>query len=99
MDAVLRVYAQTRFLLVMNLVRFVVVAGLIGWFLDAFGLARRGAGDAAVAMAVVKGLGVVRIAQLLQVRPARGAAVGAPRRITLLAGVAAVPVALAAAPA
>ena len=37
-DAVLRVYAQTRFLLVMNLVRFAFVAGLIGWFLSSFGL-------------------------------------------------------------
>ncbi len=37
-DAVLRVYAQTRFLLIMNLVRFACVAGLIGAFLSSFGL-------------------------------------------------------------
>ena len=37
-DAVLRVYAQTRFLLIMNLVRFACVASLIGAFLTSFGL-------------------------------------------------------------
>ena len=37
-DAMLRVYAQTRFLLVMNLVRLGVVVALIGWFLGVFGL-------------------------------------------------------------
>ena len=65
-DAVLRVYAQTRFLLVMNLVRFACVAGLIGWFLSGFGL--RGAVFVTlVAMAVTKTLGVVRIAWLMRV--------------------------------
>jgi O-antigen/teichoic acid export membrane protein len=65
-DAVLRVYAQTRFLLVMNLVRLGFVAGLIGWFLGAFGLV----GAVLVTLTatiVAKGLAVVRIAKLLQV--------------------------------
>ena len=65
-DAVLRVYAQTRFLLVMNLVRLGFVAGLIGWFLGAFGL--QGAVLVTLAATVLaKGLAVVRIARLLQV--------------------------------
>jgi hypothetical protein len=46
-DGVLRAYAQTRFLLVMNLVRFVVVAALISWLLASFGLRGRGPRDAA----------------------------------------------------
>jgi O-antigen/teichoic acid export membrane protein len=90
-DAVLRVYAQTRFLLVMNLVRFVVVAGLIGWFLDMFGLLGA-VGVTAVAMAVVKGLGVVRIAQLMHVGPREALPWTRLARITLLAVIAAVPV-------
>jgi O-antigen/teichoic acid export membrane protein len=36
-DAVLRVYAQTRFLLVMNAVRLAGIAGLIGWFMSTCG--------------------------------------------------------------
>ena len=65
-DAVLRVYAQTRFLLIMNLVRFACVAGLIGWFVSGFGL-----GGAVlvtlVAMTVTKTLGAFRVAWLMQV--------------------------------
>ena len=62
-DGVLRVYAQTRFLLVMNLVRLVVVVALISWLLTAFGL--RGAVLVTLlAMSIVKGMGVVRAAQL-----------------------------------
>ena len=79
----LRVYAQTRFLLVMNLVRLVVVAGLIGWFLNAFGLL----GAVLVtllAMVVVKGLGVVRIAQLLHVGPREALPWGRLARIAAL---------------
>src|SRR5207237_177672 len=37
-DSVLRAYAQTRFLLVMNIVRLAVIAVLIGWFLNHFGM-------------------------------------------------------------
>jgi O-antigen/teichoic acid export membrane protein len=65
-DAVLRVYAQTRFLLIMNLVRLAFVAGLIGWFLGAFGLP--GAVLVTLGAAVAaKGLAVTRIAQLFHV--------------------------------
>ena len=66
-DAFLRVYAQTRFLLVMNLVRLGVVAGLIGWFLGTFGLP--GAVLVTLAATVIaRVLGLMRIATLLQVR-------------------------------
>ena len=64
-DAVLRVYAQTRFLLIMNLVRFACVAGLIGMFLSSFGLM----GAVLVALlglTVTKTIGVIRVAWLMQ---------------------------------
>jgi len=67
-DAVLRVYAQTRFLLVMNLVRLGCVAGLIGTFLSSFGLT----GAVLVtllALTLTKSLGLVRIATVLGVGP------------------------------
>jgi O-antigen/teichoic acid export membrane protein len=65
-DAVLRVYAQTRFLLVMNVVRFICVAGLIAMFLSRFGLT--GAVLVTlVAMTITKSLGVARIASLMHV--------------------------------
>jgi O-antigen/teichoic acid export membrane protein len=90
-DAVLRVYAQTRFLLIMNLVRFAVVAGLIGGFLNTFGLLGA-VGVTVVAMAVVKGMGVVRIAQLLHVGPREALPWARLIGITALAGIAALPV-------
>ncbi|MBI4486296.1 MAG: hypothetical protein HY655_09820, partial [Acidobacteria bacterium] len=65
-DAVLRVYAQTRFLLVMNLVRLALIAILIGWCLSVFGLA----GAVLITLlgtTVVKTAGVIRIARLLHV--------------------------------
>ena len=65
-DAMLRVYAQTRFLLVMNLVRLGMVAAFIGWFLGAFGLI----GAVLItllATVAAKALAIVRIASLLQV--------------------------------
>ena len=66
-DAFLRVYAQTRFLLVMNLVRLGFVAGLITWFIDTFGLP--GAVLVTLGAAIVaKTLGLVKIASLLRVR-------------------------------
>ena len=64
-DAVLRVYAQTRFLLIMNLVRFACVAGLIGAFLSSFGLI----GAVLVALlglSVTKTIGVIRVAWLMR---------------------------------
>jgi O-antigen/teichoic acid export membrane protein len=65
-DAMLRVYAQTRFLLVMNLVRLGLVMALIGWFLGAFGLVGAVLVTLAATM-IAKGLAVVRIATLLKV--------------------------------
>jgi O-antigen/teichoic acid export membrane protein len=90
-DAVLRVYAQTRFLLVMNLVRLTFVAASIGWFLSAFGL-----GGAVlvtfIATASVKALGVIRIAKLLHIRVVDAMPWSRLGGITLRALAAAVPV-------
>jgi O-antigen/teichoic acid export membrane protein len=63
-DAVLRVYAQTRYLLFMNVVRFVCVAGLIGMFINGFGLIGA-VGVTLLAMTVTKLLGFVRIVRLM----------------------------------
>src|SRR5262249_53773669 len=66
-DALLRVYAQTRFLLILNLLRLAFIAMSIGWFLTTFGLA--GAVIVTlVSTALVKAAGIVRIAQLMNVR-------------------------------
>jgi len=61
---VLRVFAQTRFLLVMNLMRLAMVAALIGWFLSTFGMS----GAVLVTLvstSLVNLVGVARIAHLL----------------------------------
>jgi O-antigen/teichoic acid export membrane protein len=65
-DAVLRVFARTRFLLAMNILRLVFIATSIGWFLSTFGLA----GAVMVTLlstSFVKAIGVIRIARLLKV--------------------------------
>jgi O-antigen/teichoic acid export membrane protein len=65
-DAVLRVFARTRFLLTMNLLRLALIATSIGWFLSTFGLA----GAVMVTLlstSLVKAIGVIRIARLLNV--------------------------------
>jgi O-antigen/teichoic acid export membrane protein len=65
-DGVLRVYAQTRFLLVMNIVRLAVVALLIGWSVSTFGMI----GAVLVTLAgttLVKALALLRIARLMEV--------------------------------
>jgi O-antigen/teichoic acid export membrane protein len=65
-DGVLRAYAQTRFLLVMNIARLAVIAGSIGWFISRFGLV----GAVLVTLVgttVVKTAAMVRIAKLLEV--------------------------------
>ena len=87
-DAVLRVYGQTRFLVMLNAVRLTVIAGLIGWFMSTFGLV--GAVLATlVATVLVKGAAVVRIARLMNV----GVADVLPwRRLAVAAVHAAVPV-------
>jgi O-antigen/teichoic acid export membrane protein len=89
-DAMLRVYAQTRFLLVMNLVRLGFVMALIGWFLGVFGLV--GAVLVTlIASVVAKGLAVLRIASVLQVGVSEVLPWRAIGRITLRAAAAAVP--------
>jgi O-antigen/teichoic acid export membrane protein len=65
-DAVLRVYGQTRILVVLNAVRLALIAGLIGWFMSTFGLI--GAVLVTlVATSLVKAVAVVRIARLMNV--------------------------------
>src|SRR5206468_9397371 len=66
-DAVLRAYAQTRFLFIMNLVRLVLVIALISWFLSTFGLI----GAVLVtllATSLVRVFSIVRIGNLLKAR-------------------------------
>ena len=90
-NAVLRVFAETRFLLVMNLLRLAMVAALIGWFLSAFGM------SGAVLVTLVSTLlvnivGVGRIAHLLHVPLAAALPWGRLAGIFARAGMAAVPV-------
>ena len=64
-DAVLRAYAQTRFLFAMNVLRLGLVVGLISWCLSAFGLV--GAVLVTlVATTIVRMLSIARIAYLLK---------------------------------
>jgi O-antigen/teichoic acid export membrane protein len=66
-DGVLRVFAQTRYLVVQNLVHLLIVAALAGTFLGYFGLV----GAVLVtllATAVVKTIAVARISRLMAVR-------------------------------
>jgi O-antigen/teichoic acid export membrane protein len=90
-NAVLRVFAQTRFLLVMNLMRLAMVAALIGWFLSSFGM------SGAVLVTLVSTLlvtlvGVGRIAHLLHLPFSHSLPWARLAGIFLRAGVAAVPV-------
>jgi O-antigen/teichoic acid export membrane protein len=65
-DAVLRAYAQTRFLFAMNVIRLGLVIGLISWCLSTFGLV----GAVLVtlmATSAVRVLSIARIAYLLKV--------------------------------
>jgi O-antigen/teichoic acid export membrane protein len=66
-DAVLRAYAQTRFLFWMNVLRLTAVVLLISWCLSEFGLV--GAVVVTlVATSIVRVLSIVRIARLLNVQ-------------------------------
>ena len=90
-DGVLRVYAQTRFLLVMNLLRLAIVAATIGMFITAFGL--RGAVVVTLlATMFVKLLGVARVARLMRVPLHAALPWGRLAAIILGAGVSTVPV-------
>jgi O-antigen/teichoic acid export membrane protein len=69
-DGMLRAYAQTRFLLVMNLVRFGVVASIIGALMQGVGLV--GAVLATLAaLTVSKGMGLFRVAHVMGVPMSR----------------------------
>jgi O-antigen/teichoic acid export membrane protein len=90
-NAVLRVFAQTRFLLVMNLMRLAMVAALIGWFLSTFGMS----GAVLVTLvstALVTFVGVGRIAHLLHLSFADALPWSRLAGIFARAGIAAVPV-------
>ena len=89
-DGVLRVYAQTRFLLFMNILRFALVVALIGPFLSAFALL----GAVLVtllATVLVKGIAVVKITRLLEAPIRQSMPWARLASITLSSGVAAVP--------
>jgi O-antigen/teichoic acid export membrane protein len=91
-DGVLRVYAQTRFLLVMNLVRFALVVVLVLPLLSGFGLA----GAVLVtllATSVAKAIGAARITRLLGVGLADAVPWGRLLAVTARALAAAVPAA------
>jgi O-antigen/teichoic acid export membrane protein len=91
-DAVLRAYAQTRFLLVMNIVRFTVVVLLIVPLLWGFGLI--GAVMVTIlATAVFKVLGAIRITRLIGAGVADALPWGRLTAVTLRSFVAAVPAA------
>ena len=65
-DGVLRVYAQTRFLFVLNVIRLLVIAALFHWFLATLHLV--GAVLITVlAAAIGKGLGLARMKRLMEV--------------------------------
>jgi O-antigen/teichoic acid export membrane protein len=90
-NAVLRVFAQTRFLLVMNLMRLAMVAALIGWFLSTFGMS----GAVLVTLvstALVTFVGVGRIAHLFHLSFADALPWSRLAGIFARAGIAAVPV-------
>src|SRR5690348_7753568 len=90
-NAVLRVFAQTRFLLVMNVLRLAMVATLIGWFLSEFGMS----GAVLVTLvstALINLVGVARIAHLLRLSFASALPWSRLGGIFLRAMVAAVPV-------
>jgi hypothetical protein len=74
-DAVLRARAQTRFLLVLNVLRLAMVIGLIGWCLRAFGLP--GAALAMLAARRPRAIAIGRIARVLGARASRVAVAGA----------------------
>ena len=89
-DAVLRVFAQTRFLLLLNSVRMVLLLGTIGWFLSTFG--PRGAVLVTLlGMLTAKILALGRIRALLRVDLRRLLPWRALGMNVLVAGTAAVP--------
>lgn len=69
-DGVLRAHARTRFLLVMNIVRLVVIVGLVGWLISVFGIV--GAVLATlIGTVVVKVMAIGQIANVMHVGVSR----------------------------
>jgi O-antigen/teichoic acid export membrane protein len=92
-DAVLRVHARTRFILLLNLVRLALIVATIGWALGAFGIA--GAALAAVAsLALAKALALVQVALLTGSGLRRILPWGRLAAITAVSATAALPVLL-----
>ena len=90
-DGVLRVYAQTRFLFFMNMLRLIFVVVFIGMFMSSFGLS----GAVIVTLIgtmLVKLIGVVRIASLMHVSIWESLPWARLGAITARAAVSAVPV-------
>jgi len=69
-DGVLRVYAQTRLLFVLNLVRLGVMVAVLGWFLDVFHLVGPLLATL-LAGCVMRALALARIRQLMRVSMAQ----------------------------
>jgi len=89
-DAVLRVFAQTRFLLILNIVSLTVIALGIRWFLYRFDLI--GAVMIAVATAALsKGLALLRVKSLLRVPLGDLLPWGSLTRILIAAAAACIP--------
>ena len=66
-DGVLRAHARTRFLVVMNIVRLIVIVGSVGWLISRFGVV--GAVLATlIGTVVVKAMAIVHIANIMNVR-------------------------------
>jgi len=85
------VFAQTRFLLVMNLMRLAIVAALIGWCLSTFGMS----GAVLVTLVsttLINFVGVARIAHLLHLSFNDALPWSRLAGIVARAGIAAVPV-------
>lgn len=64
-DSVLRVYAETRFLLLISIIRLLLIVGLIQWFLAAFHLSG-GVLITVLALGVGKGLALLRMKRVMR---------------------------------
>jgi O-antigen/teichoic acid export membrane protein len=90
-DSVLRVYARTRFLIVMNLIRLGVVVGGIGWAIGRFHLL--GAiGITVTGLLVAKAVAIWRIADVLETPVTRVLPWSRLARTAVAVGVAVLPV-------
>ncbi len=85
-DGVMRVFAQTRFLLVLNLMRLAIIAGLIRWSLAEFGLAGRCFGHSA-GNAPLQGRSIDPDAETACDQRLQSAAVARPGRLAGCVGV------------